>query len=39
MNEYNNFSEYENDLKLFYNYFTENGPKTANKQDFILEFL
>ena len=39
MGEYNSFSEYERDIRLFYNYFMENGPRTTNRQANILEFL
>lgn len=39
MNEYKSFSEYEKDLKLFYNYFMDNGPKTVNKIMIILDYL
>ena len=39
MNEYRTFAEYDRDLKLFFNYFMENGPKTVNKQMIILDFL
>ena len=39
MNEYRSFQEYDRDLKLFFNYFMENGPKTVNKQMIILDFL
>lgn len=39
MNEYKNYSDYEQDLKLFYNYFMDNGPKTVNRQNFISDFI
>lgn len=39
MSEYKSFIEYEQDLKLFYNFFIENGPKTVNKDKIIIEFL
>ncbi|EAS03779.1 amine-terminal domain guanylate-binding protein (macronuclear) [Tetrahymena thermophila SB210] len=39
MNEYKNYPEYEQDLKLFYNYFMENGPKTVNRQQFVSDFI
>lgn len=39
LNEYKTFSDYEKDLKLFYNYFMDNGPKTVNKMMIILDYL
>jgi len=39
MNEYKQYSDFETDLKLFYNYYLENGPKTVNRQVAILDFL
>ena len=38
-NEYKSYIEYERDIRLFYTYFMENGPKTVNKQVILLEFL
>jgi len=38
-NEYKSYVEYERDIRLFYTYFMENGPKTVNKQVILLEFL
>jgi hypothetical protein len=31
MNEYKTYSDYEQDLSLFYNYFMETGPRAVNK--------
>jgi hypothetical protein len=31
LGEYNSFQEYERDIRLFYNYFMENGPRTTNR--------
>lgn len=38
-NEYKSFTEYERDIRLFYTYFMENGPKSVNKQVYLLEYL
>lgn len=40
MGEYGtNLQEFSNDMNLFKEYFLENGPKTANKRNFILNFM
>ena len=39
MNEYKQFSDFERDLKLFFTFFMENGPKTVNKKLIINDFL
>lgn len=39
MGEYRAFSEYEKDIRIFYNYFTLNGPQNENKQVILLELL
>lgn len=39
MNEYREFAEFETDLRLFYNYYQENAPKTVHRDKAITEFL
>lgn len=31
LGEYGSFGEYEKDIRLFYNYFMENGPRTTHR--------
>ena len=39
MGEYRTFTDYEKDIRLFYSYFMENGPKGENRKALILEYL
>ena len=39
MGEYRTFNEYEKDIKIFYNYFIDTGPRFTNRNTIILEFL
>ena len=37
--EYENFEDYEKELKIFYSFFQENAPDLPNKSIIILDFL
>lgn len=39
LHEYKTFLEYERDLKLFYQFLLEHGPKAVNRHVIFLEFL
>ncbi|CAD8065990.1 unnamed protein product [Paramecium primaurelia] len=39
LGEYKSFGEYEKDIKMFYNFFIENGPRVGTRNQIILEFL
>jgi hypothetical protein len=39
LNEYNTFTEFEKDLKLFYLFLIEHGPKTVNRANIFLDFM
>ncbi|CAD8091386.1 unnamed protein product [Paramecium sonneborni] len=39
LGEYRSFGEYEKDIKMFYNFFIENGPRVGTRNQIILEFL
>ena len=38
-NEYEQFADFERELKLFMKYFLENGPQIANRQQTLLEYM
>ena len=39
MNGYSHFLEYEREIKLFYNFLVEHGPKSVDNKVIFLEFL
>lgn len=39
LNDYKSFSDFERDVKLFYQFLIEHGPKTVNRQTIFLDFL
>ena len=39
LHEYKTFVEFERDVKLFYSFLFEHGPKTVNRHVIFLDFL